>query len=411
MSITSDLLFAYLREIFYATPDAKLEIEKLEEDYVLLAKGLVFFAQCFSEYNEFADALARGDLSVPAPPVENELTAPLKSLHASLKHLTWQSKQVAKGDYKQRVDFMGEFADSFNTMIEQLADRQRKLEDEIEASRKKAHAMEMSNKLLRNITQYIPQQIFVVSEAGHEVLLMNDMAKLELVNNPDYLTMLMGMIPVCNKLNGTYHHGIQFEHAGAERYLAVNTYTIVWEGKNALAMVINDVSDEKKQLKELEEQAYRDAMTHCYNRFYGMVTLNDWVNEKKRFVLVFVDLDNLKYVNDVHGHTEGDEYITRVSCHLESFSRDAFVCRIGGDEFMLLAPDIGYGEAASRMAEISNAICNDEYINGKDYSYSISLGIVAVGVDNELPSSSILSAADERMYEHKRAQKKERLSS
>ena len=127
MSTTSDLLFAYLREIFYASPNARLDIEKLEDDFVLFAKGLMFFAHCYSQYNDFAHALAKGDLSVSPPPPENELAAPLKSLHANLKHLSWQSQQVAKGDYKQRVDFMGEFADAFNTMVEQLDDRQRKL--------------------------------------------------------------------------------------------------------------------------------------------------------------------------------------------------------------------------------------------------------------------------------------------
>ena len=408
MSVTSDLLFAYLREIFYGTHDAQLELDKLDKDFIMFGKGLMFFAQCFYQYNEFANALARGDLSVTPPPPENELAAPLKSLHASLKHLTWQSKQVALGDYKQSVDFMGEFADAFNTMVEQLADRQQELESEVSVSQKHAKALEQSNLLLSKLTHYIPQQIFVVAAEKHEILLFNDLAKKEIYKDTDYIHKVMKLLPTHQGTKDSYYVEIQFNQDGEERYLAVNSYLIEWNKINAVALVINDVSTEKKQRKELEDHAYRDALTHAYNRFYGMLTLSDWVSEKRRFALVFVDLDSLKYVNDIHGHNEGDEYIIRVSNHLGSYSPEAVVCRLGGDEFMLLIPEANCDESQSSMTIISDAIENDEYLQGKDYRYSISYGIVIVDEDNELPSSSILSIADERMYQHKRARKKER---
>ena len=410
MSKTSDTLFAYLRDIFYATSDAGIEFDKLEEDYVMLAKGLTYFAQCFHQYNDFAKALAKGDLSVLPPPPENELAAPLKSLHASLKHLSWQSKQVAQGDYKQRVDFMGEFSDAFNTMVEQLADRQQKLEDEIELSRKQAKAMEQSNLLLSNLTLYIPQQIFVVSTDNNEILLFNESAQYELERDPDYVEKLMKQVPVEQIYGGSNSFDISFKQDGADRYLTINTYVIQWQEINAITLIIEDKSIEKKQLMELEDHAYRDALTGDYNRFYGMLTLNEWVNERRAFILVFIDLDNLKYVNDAHGHHDGDEYIIRVSRHLREYSENAVVCRLGGDEFMLLSPDTSLDEASRRIDNISEVIHNDEYLAGKEYTYSISRGIVAVDENNELPSSSILSLADERMYEHKRARKKERQS-
>jgi len=132
------------------------------------------------------------------------------------------------------------------------------------------------------------------------------------------------------------------------------------------------------------------------------------VEEKKRFTLIFVDMDNLKFVNDLFGHVEGDRYITRVADCLSAYSPNATVCRVGGDEFMLLVPDIDAGQALTRMNEVQDMIHNDEYLNGKDFYYSVSFGIVSVDETNDLPSSGILSMADERMYEHKRARKKER---
>ena len=410
MSETSDLLFAYLRNVFFDASNAELDIDKLEEDFVLFARGLMYFAQCIGEYNEFARALARGDLSVKPPPSGNELAAPLKTLQANLKHLTWQSQQVAKGDYKQRVDFMGEFADAFNLMVEQLSDRQTMLENEINTSRKHAEAMEMSNVLLTELTRHIPEQIFVVSTEKHEVLLSNELAQQELVNNPQYIVNLMNLLPEKEFVSsGSYE--VSYTQDDAERYLVINTYKIEWHGEHSLALIIDDISDEKKQLKELEDFAYRDALTQSYNRFYGLLTLNEWLLARKRFSLIFVDLDNLKFVNDKYGHSEGDIYITKIATHLQTFSRDAVVCRLGGDEYMVLAPESGYDQALSRMEELQHAIQTDEYLDGKDMYYSISFGIVAVDESNELSSSDVLSVADERMYDHKRIRKKERQSS
>jgi len=407
MSITSDLLFEYLRSMFYASRSAELDLEILEEDYVLFGKGLIYFRHCVNEYLEFANALMRGDLSVSPPPPENELAAPLKSIQANLKHLTWQSQQVAKGDYKQRVDYMGEFADAFNTMVEQLADRQKKLENEIRVSRKHAEAMEQSNLLLSNLTQYIPEQIFVISTEKNRVLLSNDTAKLEIKNDPNYIDRVMKLLSENEMLRSSYFSDIILTQGDEERFLSVNTYRIEWHGINAFALVIKDVSDEKRQLMELEDFAYHDPLTHTYNRFFGMLTLNEWLESRKRFTLVFVDLDNLKHVNDRFGHNEGDEYLKIVSGYLQLCSPNAMLSRLGGDEYMLLVPDSSYEEVRARMEDIQLEIQNDEYQKDKDLYYSISVGIVHVDENNVLPSSDILSIADERMYEQKRSRKKE----
>ena len=408
MSATSDLLFAYLREVFYGTQQAELDLEKIDEDYIMFSRALMFFAHCFKQYNNFARALAIGDLSAVPPPPENELAAPLKSLHANLRHLTWQSKQVASGDYKQRIDFMGEFADAFNTMVEQLADRQNKLENEIKQSKKNTKALQQSNLLLSNLTHYIPHQIFVIAAEKHEVLLFNNLAKKEIYKDSDYIHKVMAMLPKYQDMTGSYYNEVKLEQDGKERFLEVSLYFTEWNQINAVALVIDDISTEREKRKELEDKAYHDSLTQMFNRFYGMLTLNDWVDAKKRFALVFVDLDSLKFVNDEHGHTEGDKYIVRVSKHLGEFPPDSVVCRLGGDEFMLLIADVDSDGAHKHMARVSDEIESDEYLNGKNYNHSISYGIVAVDEGNDMPSSSILSIADERMYEHKRAKKKER---
>ena len=69
---------------------------------------------------EYSAAISVGNLSVEAPPRENFLCKNLKNIHANLNHLSWQAKQVAKGDYSQSVSYLGEFSEAFNTLTKQL---------------------------------------------------------------------------------------------------------------------------------------------------------------------------------------------------------------------------------------------------------------------------------------------------
>ena len=88
----------------------------------------------------FVTELAVGNLEA-TPPVKNQIAAPYKQLHASLQHLTWQTKQIAHGDYTQRVRFLGEFSDSFNAMVEALAEKER-TETELQKTRDQVKHLE-----------------------------------------------------------------------------------------------------------------------------------------------------------------------------------------------------------------------------------------------------------------------------
>jgi diguanylate cyclase (GGDEF)-like protein len=84
----------------------------------------------FSEYRdcaEFMFAISRGDLDVEAPKSRMRLNQSSKNLQANLRHLTWKTQQIARGDFTQRMDFMGEFSTGFNSMVEQLAENRAEL--------------------------------------------------------------------------------------------------------------------------------------------------------------------------------------------------------------------------------------------------------------------------------------------
>jgi diguanylate cyclase (GGDEF)-like protein len=89
-------------------------------DFVELRESLI-------DVRDFLLALSVGDLSRTISR-KGYLPGALKALHSSLRHLTWQTGMIASGDFTQRVDFMGEFSESFNSMVRQLDETMRKLE-------------------------------------------------------------------------------------------------------------------------------------------------------------------------------------------------------------------------------------------------------------------------------------------
>ena len=119
----ADILFDYLRDAIYDPSNALLDLEQLPGEFRDFGKGLQFYNRIVYEMTALAKELAGGNLNCDLPSPSNEIAAPLKMLHASLRHLTWQAQQVANGDYHQRVDFMGDFSEAFNNMIRQLEER------------------------------------------------------------------------------------------------------------------------------------------------------------------------------------------------------------------------------------------------------------------------------------------------
>ena len=96
------------------------------------AEALNQLVTFMEEIHQFINPLARGELSDIKWSSKNFLASPFKELHSRLCHLTWQAKQVANGDYGQRVDFMGEFSEAFNFMIHALERNERLLKEKIE---------------------------------------------------------------------------------------------------------------------------------------------------------------------------------------------------------------------------------------------------------------------------------------
>ena len=89
MNPIAEIFFNYLSNAIYDPANAVLDIEELPEEFRDFGIGLRYFAECVMETKVLAEGLAKGDLAEKIPSPGNEIASPLKSLHASLKHLTW----------------------------------------------------------------------------------------------------------------------------------------------------------------------------------------------------------------------------------------------------------------------------------------------------------------------------------
>jgi len=302
-----------------------------------------------------------------------------------------------------------ELAEELKTFGDYVVETRKKHDDALSEMQMHNASIEQFNLLFSELIHYIPQQIIVVEKENLTILMMNEAAIMEMHINHEYIETITGLMEEHLISASGVEVEIDYNYEDVRRHLQVRAYEVEWDRQIAMIYAISDISDSKSEIMELEIHAYRDSLTNLYNRAFGMKTLEEWLEEKKRFVLVFADLDRLKYINDEFGHNEGDMYIMNAAKHLLSFPEDAVICRLGGDEYMVLVPDAGSKEVEDKTAAIYNYLSNDDYLADKEYTYSISFGFVAVDEDNTHPSGTLLSIADERMYESKKARKKARM--
>ncbi|WP_236860740.1 putative bifunctional diguanylate cyclase/phosphodiesterase [Candidatus Reidiella endopervernicosa] len=115
--------------------------------------------------------------------------------------------------------------------------------------------------------------------------------------------------------------------------------------------------------------------------------------------LLFIDLDQFKYINDTYGHHSGDEYLTQVAKRLQRTLRNTDVLgRLGGDEFGVILPRVEEGEAEQVATNLLEALTGEELIHGEHASrVSASIGIALFPEQGTLPSE-LLARADTAMY-------------
>lgn len=165
-----------------------------------------------------------------------------------------------------------------------------------------------------------------------------------------------------------------------------------------------------RQQAHLYHIAHHDALSNLPNRSYFLDRL-DHALERARMresavAVLFLDLDNFKLINDSLGHAAGDQLLVAVGQRLTSAVRpEDLVARLGGDEFTVLIEDVADSCDAALAAErIGEVLAAPFSIGGHQIYVSASIGI-ALTAPGSRQADTLLSAADQAMYEVKRAGK------
>lgn len=164
----------------------------------------------------------------------------------------------------------------------------------------------------------------------------------------------------------------------------------------------------KRTVEMLERMSLTDELTGTFNRRHAFAILSREMKTADRLhlklVICYIDIDNLKQVNDNLGHESGDELIKGFVRHIQSGIRETdYLFRMGGDEFMLILPNTCHENSEQLLGRLASDHILENSIP-VEFSYGLTVYDPTKGVDPE----SLIKEADARMYEQKK-QKKEML--
>lgn len=169
--------------------------------------------------------------------------------------------------------------------------------------------------------------------------------------------------------------------------------------------ITRHLKDQEKRIGELENLATTDALTRVFNRRGFEDALLHELSVARRHgvggVLIFVDLDEFKPVNDTFGHAAGDEVLLTVANLLRGHIRDTdYIGRLGGDEFAILLPRSNKRNGVKRAEDLDRKL-NNAYAawDGKQIPIKASCGVHMYAAKAEV--KELLEAADAAMYKIK----------
>ncbi len=203
----------------------------------------------------------------------------------------------------------------------------------------------------------------------------------------------------CDRIEALLHNddGVRF-------WASVAISRIVLNGRDKLLMVASDINEQRQLTELLGHQASHDALTELYNRreFERRLQAALMVTgpDAPLSVLLYIDLDQFKLINDTSGHLAGDQLLAQLAIIMRKQLCDIDVlARLGGDEFGVLVADVLNRAAAEQIAERMRR-CIDGYVFiWEQRSYMISASIGCVMIDRpDLLMKDLLSHADTACY-------------
>lgn len=166
-----------------------------------------------------------------------------------------------------------------------------------------------------------------------------------------------------------------------------------------------EIIELKKEITRLRRELALDFSTGVLNRRQGLINLKREVEISKKYnkslIIAFLDVDNLGDINDNFGHCKGDVLLNEAASIIkENIRKRDFVCRYGGDEFLVVFKDAQLSEAKKIWERVESKI--QEKNNTKEYEFTISLSVGFAEYKSSISLNQCIKNADMNMYENKR---------
>ena len=350
MSAEDDLKL--IRQVLFArsVPAAPEHFES--EDTSVLFNDLVVIRNVLAQFS-------RGNLDCEVTG-RNVLAATFKTLQANLRHLIWQVKEIANGDFSHRVDFMGEFSDAFNSMVQRLDKSLTELKER-EISLLTTTANLKSSEERWNLAVQCSRDGIWDINIDERTAWYSDSFMQMMHYTPEHLPAELhwekNIHPDDSVQAGMLSHILRgigdllpfsedcrlMTGQGDYRWVQIRGMPVHEGNVRRLIAVVSDISVQKAVEETLVFQAMYDNLTGLPNRHLFNDRMKQAVAKAERgdnpFIFVTLDLDFFKGVNDTYGHAAGDQVLVELAKRFSLGLRSTdTVARLGGDEFVGIFP-------------------------------------------------------------------------
>lgn len=396
------------------------------EAFVSVMEKFGLLCANLDESQKFAVNISKGNLEAIPPGRRNFLSSPLKEIHSQLISFCYSIDELIKGNMVSKLFYPGQLFSSYNSLIEKVA----KTFSDLENS---APMPEWGE----NISSWRYHQLLSALNRLHIMVIEVDVSGKILFANPPAKDLFgaIGWLPYGTRLpentSELTKYLCTFENTPEAAFSGVNlsqdfpVFTEVFDvgsgawykitsdrvnlsdGSLGILHMIDDISEWKRHELQLAHSATIDALTLAYTRKAGIQKLDEllWFGGDTENCAAFVDIDNLKAINDSYGHTEGDFAIASIAEVLMSSVRKSdWVVRYGGDEFLILFINCRSSlaqEVADRMQvrleELNRTL-------GKPYKLAFSAGISPINSSMKT-SADVIEVVDKIMYKNKAERK------
>jgi diguanylate cyclase (GGDEF)-like protein/PAS domain S-box-containing protein len=274
---------------------------------------------------------------------------------------------------------------------------------------------------LRNILASIKTEVIMVVDSRRRIQMVNESVNIfgfspeEVINKTTDLLYLDRRVDknrpteIYDSINKIgFHIGQATGRKRTGETFPLEIMTVSLKGSEGVVVVIRDITERKQTEEKIRQMAYHDSLTGLPNRKLFSDRLNIAIvqaqRNQKKVGIAMLDLDHFKDVNDTLGHTMGDLFLKATAERLHADLRKGdTIARFGGDEFVLILPDLETIEDAIQVAQkIVDSFCKPFLVDTHQLVVTTSIGI-AVYPDDGTDDDILLRNADIAMYQAKQA--------